>query len=339
MNQLYKFFLLLSITMLHFSCEKEVVLDFDDEEQRMAIFSLFSPNNIFANDHNFNVEVTRTQSILDNSMSNYVNDARVTIITEALPDSETDTVEPGTNPKQNEVASEEAIQYSVDDTNRIIYRTDNTIPSDGFSYKLMVDHPDYPTVTAESYVPKTTEIKNLSVSDFKTTKKNQLPDYTRYFSQASFELDNNFDRNDQYHLLVWLVYPTGNGSRFFSPITIEEDILMEQLGTDATIVNANSSLVFFGAHFDNSTFKGETQKLNFDIGFSLHEDEYPSAINIELRSVSEQYHNYFVEGYRLSQVGNNQFFSSPNNISNNIEGGYGVFAGYSTYDEEVSFRK
>jgi hypothetical protein len=114
---------------------------------------------------------------------------------------------------------------------------------------------------------------------------------------------------------------------------------MEQLGADATIINANTSLVFFGAHFDNSTFEEATHKLNFDIGFSLHDDDYPTSLRIELRSVSEQYHNYFVEGYRLSQAGNNQFFSSPNSISNNIEGGFGVFAGYSVNDIEVPFRR
>ncbi len=316
-----------------------MVLDFEDDEQQMAIFSLFSPNDIFTNDHNFNVEITATQSILDNSSSTYVNGARVTIATETLPAESTDLSGTGEVTQQQEITSEEAISYSIENTERIIYRTDNTIPSDGFSYKLTVDHPDYPRVTAESYVPKSTQIENLELSDFKTSKENQLEEFTRYFSQATFELENQFDKNAQYHLLVWLGYPVGNGRTVYTPITIEEDVLMEQLGADATIVNANSSLVFFGAHFDNSTFKEATQKLNFDIGFSLHDNEYPTSIRIELRSVSEQYHNYFVEGFRLSQAGSNQFFSSPNSISNNIEGGFGIFAGYSVDDVQVPFRK
>lgn len=340
---LHKIFYLLTISIVFFSCEREIILNFDEDEQSLAVFSLFSPNDIFASDHNFNVEVTRTQSILEEtSTSNYVNGALVTIITKPLPGEELDTTvdesDTETQPQQG-IISEEAISYSIEDTDRIIYRTDNTIPSDGFSYKLSVEHPDFPKITAESYVPKKTEYKNLEVSDFKTTKENQLPGYTRYFSQASFELDNNFSATDQYHLLVWLAYPGANGEIPLVSINIDEDILAEQLGADATIINTNSSPVFFGAHFDNSTFKEETQKLNFDIGFSLHEDEYPTAINIELRSVSEQYHDYFVQGYRLSQVGTNQFFSSPNNISNNIEGGFGVFAGYSVHNVEVPFRK
>ncbi len=338
MNKLHKIFFLLSISAVFFSCEKEVVLDFDDDEQSMAIFSLFSPNDIFTNNHNFNVEVTSTQSILDNSTSSYVNGASVTITTKSLSSSEIDTSDSNGEPQQAEITSEEAISYSVEDSERIIYRTDNTIPSDGFSYTLTVDHPDFPTVTAESYVPKAAQIKDLAINEFKTTRINQIEGFTRYFSQASFELDNDFNVNDQYHLLVWLVYPSDQGDAHI-PITIEEDVLMEQLGADATIVNANSSLVFFGAHFNNSTFQESSQKLNFDIGFSLREEDYPTAIRMELRSVSEQYHNYFVEGYRLSQAGSNQFFSSPNNISNNITGGFGVFAGYSVSDVEVPFRK
>ena len=338
MNKLHKQLFLLCISIVFFSCENEVILDFDDDKQQMAIFSLFSPNDIFTDDHNFIVEISRTQSILDNSDFIYINDARVTIT------SESSSIEPENQDEDpiREVISEEAISYLIKDTERIVYRTDNTIPSDGYTYKLQVDHPDYPTVSAESYVPTVTEIENLELSDFKTSKENQVEGYTRYFSQASFELDNNFEMNDQYHLLVYLVYPSSlfnDGKRRLIPITIEEDVLMEQLGADATIVNTNSSTVFFGAHFDNSTFKEESQKLNFDIAFSLHEDEYPIAIIIELRSVSEQYHNYFVEGYRLSQAGNNQFFSSPNNVSNNIDGGFGIFAGYSVDNVEVPFRK
>ena len=270
MNKLYKIFFFLSIFAFFFSCEKKVVLDFEDDEQHMAIFSLFSPNDIFTNDHNFNIEITATQSILDNSPSMYVNGARVTIATEPLPGSDNDSSGSVDNPQEPQITSEEAISYSIEDTERIIYRTDNTIPSDGFAYKLTVDHPDYPRVTAESYVPKATRIENLELSDFKTTKENQLEEFTRYFSQATFELDHDFDNTAQYHLLVWLGYPVGNNRTVYTPVTIEEDVLMEQLGADVTIINANSSSVFFGAHFDNSTFDDATQKLNFDIGFSLH---------------------------------------------------------------------
>ena len=59
MNKLYKFLFFLSISGALFSCEKEVILDFDDEEQSLAIFSLFSPNSNF-DQPNFEIEVTAT---------------------------------------------------------------------------------------------------------------------------------------------------------------------------------------------------------------------------------------------------------------------------------------
>ncbi len=358
MARLFKLFFFILISGAFLSCEKEVILDFDNEEQSLAIFSLFSPNSIF-NTANFEIEVTATQAILDNSVSNYINDATVTITAEPLSEefqvtypnndpnngqdgSEDPVEEPEPEPEVEsplKVISEEAISRMVPDSDRIIYRTDNTIASDGFSYTLTVEHPDYPSITAESHVPKITPFNNLDLSDFKTSREDQLEGFTKYFSQASFDLDNTLDAQKQYHLLVYLVYQFPNGDREYVPITIDEDVLSEQIGTDATIVNTENSTVFFGAHFDNTTFQNDSQDLNFDIEFSLHDNSYPIAINVELRTVSKEYHNYFVEGFRLSQAGNNPLFVQSTNISNNIEGGFGVFAGYSAFNEEVPFRK
>ena len=198
--------------------------------------------------------------------------------------------------------SEEAVSILVEDSDKIIYRTDNTLAADGFSYTLTVDHPDYPSIRAQSHVPKITPFNNLNLSDFKTSREDQLEKYTKYFSQASFDLDNTLDDEKQYHLLVYLVYQFPNGNRDYVPITIDEDVLSEQIGTDATIVNVEKSTVFFGAHFDNNTFQNDSQNLNFDIEFSLHDDSHPVAINVELRTVSEEYHNYFIEGLSLIHI-------------------------------------
>ncbi len=340
MNRLYKFFFLLGISGAFFSCEKEVILDFGDEQQDLAIFSLFSPNDFFTDNHNINIEVTATQSILEYSASNYINDARVSVTSRPMDgeDKQDKEVDPG-GATVSEAITEEAISYAINNSDRIIYRTDNTVPADGYTYTLTVEHPDYPTVTAESHVPNITEIENLEVNDFKKSKDGQLEGTTRYFSETSFELDNTIDIEKQFHLRVWLVTDSPDGRRPHAQININDENLAEEIGTDATIVNAVNSPVFFGAHFTNKNFEGDSQKLNFDIEFAIADDHYPSAIRYELRSVSKEYHNYFVEGYRLSQAGSNPLFVQSNNISNNIEGGFGIFAGFSVFDQEVPFRK
>jgi len=225
------------------------------------------------------------------------------------------------------------------DSDRISYKTDaNSIPKDGYTYHLKVEHDDYPTVTATSFVPSITKMSNVEVSDFKKSRENQLPGFTNYFSQASIEVEDNSSVENHYHLLVWLGFPNGSGIDYF-PIFLDDEVLQEQLGADATIINESNSRVFFGAHFDDKEFSGNTQKLNFDISFSLHDSENPVEIKIELRSVSKDYYKYFVEGYRQSQAGANPFFVQSDNISNNVENGFGVFAGYSTFDKGIPFRK
>ncbi len=302
-----------------YSCEKEIELDFNDENQSLAVYSLFSPNDIFTG-NSFQVQVSSTQSILDDSESQYLEDATVTITSEQMGES-TQSIS-------------ERLSFHKDGSNQIAYRTDNILPQDGYTYELKVEHENFPTVIAKSFVPAVTEIE-VELSAFKKSKENQAPDFTRYFTKASIDIEDNFNTQNHYHLLVWLFYP---GIGWYS-VHIEEDVLTDQLGADATIINVENSPVFFGAHFNDKEFNGQKKELNFDIAFSIHEEDFPTEIKVQLRSVSEDYHRYFVEGFRQSQAGNNPFFVQTNNISNNIENGYGVFAGYSSYDVEIPFRK
>jgi len=312
-------FLVILCLALFSGCEKEIELDFEEYEQSLAIFSLFTPNSIIANNSSFIVEVTSTQSILNNSEAEFINDAEVTI-TATSKDSPIDPI------------SERLTSSTLDD--RPVYRTDQTLPQNGFEYELKIDHPDFPQVTARSFIPPITDISNIEFATFKNSKENELPGLTRYFTNVDMEIPNNTEQNDFYHLLVWLLE---DGS--LRPVNIGREDLQEQFGTDAIVVNVDNSPVFFGAHFGDERFVGSSQEFNFDISFTLEEFDNPTDIIVELRSVSRDYHRYFVDGYRLSQGGDNSFFVNSDNITNNIDGGFGIFAGYTAFDVATSFRR
>ena len=314
----YNFLIILCLALFS-GCEKEIELNLGEHEQSIAIFSLFTPNSIIANNSSFIVEVTSTQSILDNSEPEFINDAEVTIIATAK-DSPVDPV------------SERLTSSTLDD--RLVYRTDQTSPQNGFEYELKIDHPDFPPVTATSIIPPITRISGHEFDTFKKSKENQLPGVTRYFTNIKMEIPNNTDQDNFYHLLVWRLENNG-----LSPVNIGRDVLQEQLGTDAIVVNVDNSLVFFGAHFTDETFVGTNQEINFDISFLLEEEDNPTDIIIEFRSVSKEYHRYFVDGFRLTQGGENSFFVNSDNIMNNIEGGFGIFAGYTADNVIEQFRK
>ncbi len=302
------------------ACEREYEIDFGDQEQSFAIFSLFSPNGIFINEADFIVDISATQSILDNTTSKIIDDAIVSITTSPLD-----------NPDERLT---ENLDLLIKDNERVEFIAKEIVPKDGFEYELRVEHPDYPTATAKSVIPNKTEIIDVELGNFKESKNDLVFETdTRYSTIAEIDIENNTLVDNHFHLLVW--YLDG----IWLPINIEKDVLQEQLGTDATIVNLEDSEVFFGAHFSDNNFSGDSQKLNFAISFILADFQNPSKIKVELRSVSEEYHNYFVEGFRLSQAGSNAFISGSENISNNVNGGFGVFAGYSSFDTDVPFRR
>jgi len=304
------------------ACEREYEVDFGDQEQSFAIFSLFSPNGIFRDEQEFIVDISATQSILDNSPSKIIEDAIVTITTSPLD-----------NPDKRLT---ENLDFVITHNERVEFVANEIVPQGGFEYELKVEHPDYPTAIAKSIIPNNTKIVDVELDNFKESKEDLvLETETRYISNAEIEIENNELIDNHFHLLVW--YRRADG--FWMPVDIEKDVLQEQLGTNATIVTNMESEVFFGAHFSDNNFEGDSQKLNFTISFVLQEFQNPKKIKVELRSVSEDYHNYFVEGFRLSQAGSDAFFSGSENISNNVEGGFGVFAGYSSSDIDIPFRR
>lgn len=294
----------IGVTLLS-SCETVVDFEFD-EEPKLVVHSLFTPGDVTSNSNNFDVQVFQTKSILEDNSLEHLRDADVTI-----------------TPFEQE---EQVLSFLTDDSP--FYRTTSG-PEEGKSYELHVSREGNESVIAKSYVPVGTPIENLTFSEVVSFPHDIYPATDEYNFNLQFEIEDDIEENNFYHLIVWRVFePTfSNNREVFQTVSYDE----LESAHDPSVQIVNTNRAFFGAHISDESFNGEKKKFDFNMAFNESVSQFPTKVRIEveLRTVSEDYYRYQIEGARYTNNGSNTFFNDQTTISNNIENGYGLFAGYS----------
>lgn len=304
---LHKLLFLLSLGLI-FSCETVVDLDID-EEPELVIHSLFTPGALDNPNNHFDVRVFETKSILDNNDLEDVDEAEVSI-----------------SPSDDE---ESILSFLAIELPSFRYRSMSG-PKEGVSYELNVFKEGFNPVVANSYVPHGVTIENLKFKDIEVLPHQVYPGELEYTFNVQFEIQDDIEEENFYHLTLFRVNErAGAPSSRDQFITISYDERNSVNDPSVTIVNNNR--VFFGAHITDETFNGQKKKFDFDMIFRKVDIPWDNDVVVEaqLRTVSRDYYRYQIEGARFTDNGSNTFFNDQTTISNNIENGYGLFAGYS----------
>lgn len=134
-----------------------------------------------------------------------------------------------------------------------------------------------------------------------------------------------------------------SGKRYFAfnlkhDIAVADGTIYEGLSTNYTADGRTLSLlhdlaepaVLINEKFwsDNS----DSLVLNAVIPYSPGDNEKPSRLYIEWRTLSEEFYKYHLS---VDRQGNNLPLSDPDALYNNVAGGYGNFSGYSVQSDTV----
>ncbi len=300
-------FLFISLASI-FSCESVVKLDIE-EDSHLVIQSLFTPGNINIDQNNlFEVRVSETVSVLEKNKLDYLTTAEVTI-----------------KPFDQELEVLSLLSLEIPS-----YKTRISGPEEGRSYELFVSNEGHESILAKSYVPFGVEIENMTFKNIDSYPHEFLPDETTNKFNIQFEIQDDIEENNFYHLLIWRVKESDligdNAKSTLYGVGFDE----EKTKHDPSVQIVNSNVAFYGAYINDELFNGEKKKLDFDMVFTKWDTPWPENIKIEaeLRTVSEEYFRFHTEGARYTNNGNNTFFNDQSLVSNNIENGYGIFAGY-----------
>ncbi|MBL0740564.1 DUF4249 domain-containing protein [Chryseolinea lacunae] len=193
----------------------------------------------------------------------------------------------------------------------------------GKSYTLTVSAPGYETIASTVTIPEAVEIVEVK------SERTLFPEMPEYY-QRIFEIrfKDPAHRLNYYALSIQNVsnnsFNRENTPMLTRPLnpTFAEDYYSEWF-QHYKVSTAEYNLLFNDRLFDGSdyTFKVACFEQNID-------EATPLEYIIILKSIGEEYYQYRVT-YNLQLESKDDPFAQPVQIYNNIQNGYGIFAGYS----------
>ncbi len=319
-KQIILLFVLSSIFLLP-SCYKQIEIEFPQSETSAVL------NCLFTNDSIFNVKINKTSDFND-SISYPVTGAVCKLYTdnqlvEALKSVDKDGF------------------YSTTSGYTAKY---NTI------YKIEISSSNLPTITAIDKLPNPPQILNISKQD-----SVMLDEEGSYLNQLNITINDPVDVLNFYELTCFAYYKYD-----YSEVWWLDSIGLQEVDTSyqktlltpqsQDVVIKNEGLLDYAPTtlpFSDALFNGQVYNLNFNYlipTYSIVYNDY--TINtitnykliVSIRSISENYFKY-KKKFIIHQANQYSDFwdgiAEPVQMFTNVENGYGVFAGYSTFVDTI----
>jgi len=305
MKKILHIAVLLNLFLVVSTCEKELQLNAEEVDSRLAIMCDFSPDEPFV------LELSKSKSINSAKLeSNIINNADVQICV------------------NNEVIETILPLNSSSDANTK-YQSTVALPEIKQIYTLKVEVDGLEPITATSSIPRAVEISHSSIGEINSflTDDNETVSYE---VRLGVQMEDPVDETNYYQISFFQEVLTSTPSIQQNEIKVIPSEGYSLIDDDLT---NNFNLIDGGILFKDLSFNGTTKEFVFQPLFyfkpeNLNTTSTPINIIIELRSVSEEYYKYYTSVYRQSSQENTPF-SSPTVIYSNIKNGYGIFAGYS----------
>ncbi|MFK8006808.1 MAG: DUF4249 domain-containing protein [Saprospiraceae bacterium] len=307
MKKILHIFILFNLFLLISTCEKEVQLDIQEVDPKLAILCDFSPDEPFVLELSKSRSINSTK-IEDDIISNA--DVQICVNNEII-----ETILPRTN--------------TSSDANTK-YQSVVALPKVKQVYTLKVEVDGLEPITATSSIPDAIEISHSTIGAVNSflTDDNETVSYE---VRLGVQLEDPADETNYYQISFYQEVLTSIPSAQQNEIKIIPNEGYSLIDDDLT---NNFNLIDGGLLFKDLTFNGTTKEFLFEPIFyykpedDLNTTSTPINIIIELRSISEEYYKYYTSVYRQSSQENTPF-SNPTVIYSNIKNGYGIFAGYS----------
>ncbi len=323
------FIIFLPFLCLFSACEKEVEIDVAPISPKLVIVSNFSgsdANNalsgedFFARDSVMRVTVSRTEAALSTSGDTLVNvpDAVVELYSGSL-------------------FLERLTYHSLTSEERALgfqpyYEAESVRLSAGETYDLEVSAPNFTPVTAKAYIPAIVSETRTSISttEVTTTNGSRQVNFT-----LNLEIDDFPGIKNYYHLNLYqevkLLRFNANGEAETSD---DRGVLFGAGPLAFNLQNNNQEVLPYidnrGVLIRDDSFDGGTGSFTFEGEFQYNpQSEELGSFIVELRNTSKDYYLYHSSLARQVRVQSGfDAISGPVVLHNNIENGFGIFAGY-----------
>ncbi|MEZ5057169.1 MAG: DUF4249 domain-containing protein [Saprospiraceae bacterium] len=296
----------LLFTIPFFGCLEPVDILDDLSESKLVV------NSYFTNDLPFYVRVSASRKFGNEEKNTYIDFANVSIWFEGE-------------------LIEQLTYFPPDEFDTLpSYRSHGLIPEVGKEYEIRVTAENFEPVSSTGSVPPPTKISNTSIED---DGGNQGTNGHVYLSMS---IDDPRDEENYYHILLYQLKDElatdldgrrDFETRFYGPLKMYT-------------FDPNAPVTFYinnrGALVSDRSFNGTTKKLNFRADLEkIRSNDDNAKIIIELRSITEDYYDYFMSIKRQNDQSTNPL-SEPVIDFTNIENGFGLFTGFSVSRDTLS---
>jgi len=323
------FVIFLSVLCLFSACEQEVDIDIEPISSKLVVISNFSGSNegevlnsgdFFSRDSAImRVAVSRTEAALSTPGDTLIH----------VPDAVVELYS-GTQFLERlayRLPTMEEEDFGV----QPYYEAESFRLSAGETYNIEVSAPNFTPVTAEAYIPAIVSETRTSISIEESVTSNGFKhvDFT-----LNLEIDDLPILKNYYHLNLYQVIDlfriNGSGDIAFTGVKV----LVENGPLIFSLQNNNQEVLPYidnrGVLIRDDSFDGETGNFTFKGEFLYNpRSEQLGNFVVELRNTSRDYYLYHSSLSRQVRVQSGfDAISGPVVLHNNIENGYGIFAGY-----------
>jgi len=297
-----KLYLVLILIIVLIACEKTVYIDIPDKGRKITINSLFNPDSLLK------VYVSKSCYILDYDIQ-AIENATVEIYENGI------------------------LIDTLPYLNNGLYKSATQKPSSGDRYKIIVTVPGMGTAETESYIPPETNIISI---DTALVMRTDIDGYKYEQLEFKVKFKDNPDKNNYYLLALTQIniytYDDYEGDTIITD-TIQCNRYCES--DDPSVVE---HLWEEGLLFNDNLFNGNTYVFILSTGKYFEEG---ASICVNLKSISEGYFKYLATCNKHMEANWDPFMEKIS-VYTNVEGGVGIFGGYSlatdtihVYGEEV----
>lgn len=290
------------VACIAWSCETIIDVDLPEHEPLLVV------NSYFGTDTTFTFDVSLSKDILDDDM---YNDSR------SISGVDIEIFEDGTSIGK-------ATQTEEYESYKLYY-----YPKPESQYSIRASRSGQPVIQSQDVIPRNSSKPEVEKVLFTSNEwGDQVTRFTYSFEDPA--------GTNYYEVLLYLdqpmyeYYEDEDTSYHYINGTFKEQLYYNNVGADLNEFEDTGDITLFSDElFDGKQHSQTIEFYYYPYNYDGQSDLEESQLHLEVRSVSEAYYKYRVSR-TLQQDAEDNPFAEAAQVYNNIEGGFGIFAGYNS---------